>query len=434
MSRKSAPTPLDPACEQEKAASIDRYKRALLHALKEYREMAASEKDSMLTCQENAINYSTAADHILQQIKVIDERNMESAVASLENMGYADNHGAEVVLADYIDFSCRCLDETVELLGEKLEKSRQEYVSSRSSSEFIDEALETNYANLRSTYSGLLKDVERRSALNDKQWIKFEGECRQWQVQQMADILNKYQGPNNSMEKNYKELRKKVNKRLSDFVNVFLHKVQSDLRESEVDLKLAHVAAVRETVRWKNETQLELETWLSSTIDELNDTYTEHLEKYRNLILDIRHHSYSLETHCTKLNQLSKLYRLVSSCAVGPHILKRKHYASIIQGIDPNSTSESKSSDVNFRYPLSAILHASDSSSSRTVGGQERAPAWTLTLGTRMFELGRRVGVPVDELALSLQDMLYDLPDSEALNEKLALVCGVYNINVKAMM
>lgn len=425
---------LDPPFEKERAESQEMYRRALLHALKEYRDMDETEKDSMLTCQQNAINYSTAADHILQQIKVIDERNTESAVASLAGIGSAETHGAEVMLTDYIDFSYHCLDEAVELLGERIEKSRQGYVKSRTSSEFIDGALQTNYSNLRSTYMALLKDVERRSSINDKQWIKFEGECRQWQINQMTQILNKYQGPGNSMDKTYKALRKQVNKRLSDFINKYLSKVESDLKDSDSDLRLALVQAMRDSVNWKNQNQLELELWLSSTIDELNDMYTENLEKYRNIIYDIRHHIFSLEMYSSKLNQLAKLYRIVPTGSVGPHIQRRKHYAAIIQGVDPTSMVENKFNETNLRYPLSAIHNASDSSGVRTVGGQERSPPWALNLGSRMFELARRVGVSADELALKLQDMLYDLPESDTLNEKLALVCSVYNIDTKPMM
>jgi hypothetical protein len=429
---RERPLPPDAGCEREKHDSIEAYRRALLHALKEYRELAAMEGETKLNRQENAINYSTAADHLLQQIKVIDERNMDSAVVSLENMGYVDNYGAEAMLTDYVDFSFLCLDEAVEMLNKKVDKSRHEYVKSRSSSEFIDEALETNYSNLKATYIGLLKDVERRSGINDKQWIHFEGECRQWQVNQMAQILDKYQGP--QLDKNYKALRKKVNKRLSDFVTNFLNMVQKNLKCSGVDLKLAHVEALRGSVKWRNKSQLEMEHWLSTTVDELNDMYTEHLDKFRNIIFDTRQHIYSLEMHNSKLNQLTRLYRIVPSNAIGGYISKRKHYSAIIQGGDAaGGGAEHRAgggAGRNLRHPLSVLHHSSDISGATTIHGQERCPPWTLALGSRMYELGRSVGTPSDEMALTLQDMLYDLPDSEALNEKLALICGMYNIKI----
>ena len=422
---------LDETGQKELAEALEEYRRGLVQSFKDFRDLNHTEAENLKSCEQNVINYSTAADHVLQQIKVIDERNMESALNSMDQMGYADLHGAEAMLTDNIDFSFRCIDEAVDLLGGKIERMRQEYMQARNSSAFIDDALKTNYMNLKNTYLGLMKDVERRSAINDKQWIDFERECREWQVSEMTGILNRYQDP--QVEEKYKALRKEANKRLSDFVNTYLHKIQQDLKESEVDLRLAHDKAVYASVKWKNSTQLMMEEWLSTTIDELNDIYNDNLDKYRNIIIDLQHHIYSLEMHNSKLNQLAKMYRVLKTSALGDPISKRKHYTSLIHGTYP-SGDESKDSGRNWRHPLSIIQQPGDSSSIRTIGGQDRSPAWTLSLGSRMYELGRRVGISTDELALMLQGMLYDLPDSEALNERLALVCGVYNINVNAKL
>ena len=408
--------------QQSHLTETEMMRIALLQALKDYRDLSDIETDTLQAREENAQYYNTASDHILQQIKVIDERNLESASHSLHKIAYDDHCGGEAMLLEYMDYSSHAIDQSVEMIKERIVNYRAEFRNARSTASLIDDALKVNYENLKGTYMTLLKEVDKRGEGNDKQWVQFENECRQWQVKQMNQIVEKYQGPDCGLTQKYKQLRKRVSKRLGNFSESVLSAAAAQLKDSGMDLRSIHRRAVFKSIKWKTRTQHSLEQWLSETVGELEEMYMGQVEKYNALLLDIRQHIYSLELYKIKLDQLSPLYKLVAPQYIPAQINKRNYFCALIRGIAPPTSDELKAyGTLAPRPPLSQIPQACESY------GAQKCPAWSPTLGTRMFELARRTGVTNEEFVQQLLDLLYDLPDNDSMLDQFTLTYNLYN-------
>jgi hypothetical protein len=406
-------------------AQTESMRLALQQALKDYSELAQMEVDTRDACRESGQYYGTAADNILQQIKVVDERNLDSAVHYLERMAFDDQIGSEAILLDYVDYADRCADDALDGMVEKITQSRIEFRKSRNSVELIEDAMKTDYEHLKGTYKALLKDVNKRAEHNDKQWIKFEEECRQWQLSKMNEIVSKYRRPEhgvNNLAQKYKVIRKRVNKRLSGFSAALIDSAKARLAEPGSDYNTRYHKAVHRAIEWKHEEQQKLEDWLSVSIADIEMQHMDLVDKLQGLLVDLRQHEYSLELYKMKIEQLGHLFRSVPPSILPAQINKRKYYSSILSGAAPSGAPDVLPSyGTESRDPLSAIPLAFESYSGI------KYPPWSPALGTRMFELARRTGVSADEFAIQLQSLLYDITDSDAILEKLGDILAIYN-------
>jgi hypothetical protein len=418
----------------------------MIDAVDAFREISITEREYIRILDRNTENLDTAAMHVLQQMNAVDDRRLRFISARLESMQMAPATGAEARLLGFMDQCMHSAESTELLMRQRLEQSKEQVKRFRDASAFVSEALQSDYEKMRSTYTKLLKEVDARTEDNDRRWERFLAESRAWEAERINEIQSRYLRNDDEYSRKRAEGHQKINDRLQQSLDKAFASVEKSLQDSAVDLKVQFHHHVNEDALSKNQYRADLHSWLNSTISNIDSVYSEQLDKYQALLIDLRHHIYNLENYSWKLDQLAKTYRQVGSDSLEFQVKKLTYYQSVALPSDGEASSASVRSragcDHNLfsyngdhRYPLSKVIQASDTDvdgylvpaqGSAVYNARCRHPPHSLAIGSRVFELARVVGYSPEALTNHLIELLYEVPYNDLVVEQLMYVCSSY--------
>jgi uncharacterized membrane-anchored protein YhcB (DUF1043 family) len=419
---------------------------SLMEAIDAFNEISRTEKEYVRILDRNAENLDTAAMHVLQQIGAVDDRRLRFASARLENMQTASATGAEARLLSFMEGCMQSTESTVLLMQQRLEQSKEEVKRFRDASAFVSEALQSDYEKMRSAYSKLSKEVDLRTESNDRRWVRFLAESQTWEAERVNEIQGRYMRNDDEYSKKRAEGYMKINDKLQRSLDKAFASVEKSLQDSAVDLKVQFHHHVNEDALSKNQYRADLHSWLNSTLSNIDQAYSEQLEKYQALLIDLRHHIYNLENYSWKLDQLAKTYRQVGSDSLEFQVKKLAYYHSVAMPTDGEASNASVRSRAGFdhrlfsynadkRYPLSKVMQAADTDvdgylvpalGSAVYNARPRYPPHSLAIGSRIFELARAVGYSPEALTNHLIELFYEVPYNDLVSEQLMYVCSAY--------
>lgn len=429
----------------EEQWSREELRRSLMEAVDALKDISSSEEERVRVLERSTESFDTAAMHVLKQMGAVDERRLHYASARLESMQTAPTIGSEARLLSFMDRCLRSAESTESTMRQKVEENKQQVKRFRDASAFVNDALHSDYEKLRSTYTKLLKEVNARTEENDCRWMRFLAESRAWEAQRMEEIERRYRRSDEEHLRRRAEGLRKINDRLQQSLDKAFASVEKSLEDSSLDLKVQFHYNVNEEALSKNQYRADLHSWLNSTISDIDKAYSEHLDKYQALLIDLRRHIYNLENYSWKLDQLTTMHRQVGSDSLEFQVKKLSYYQSV--AIPPDGQSQGSvrsragydynlfSYNGDYRYPLSKIMQASDTDvdgylvpaqGSAIYNAKCRYPPHSMALGSRIFELARIVGYSTEALTNHLIELLYEVPHNDLVVEQLMYVCSSY--------
>lgn len=244
---------------------------------------------------------------ILKQIKTIDERNVESAIKSLElSFLHCDN-----VLAHRIENSAKSMEHVIPQMNRNLSICRSEFSESHNSLELLDAAVYGNYCVLRDGYQHLLQKYYSESAVQMSVTNKLELEKNKWHLSKLQHAINFYRS---SSERNLDRQRMSEEYR-AQFSNAcdstYIHLLKHNNFEEAEDA-CRRLEVVRSSVYdWKSRLVSHCEEALNTAVGVQEACFLAHLEELMDTLQALRSmqprmycYQKTLEHNCEILRKL----------------------------------------------------------------------------------------------------------------------------------
>lgn len=314
--------------------------------------------------------------------------------------------GGYARLLTLIELGVKSAEDAVELMKKRLTSSREEFVSLRHSDALLETTAQISYEKVRDTYTNLLRLSHKRANDNDLQWIELETKWREWMMNEMKSVLNRYisNGSNFSeFERNQSDRihqhRLAASRRLQKFGDKLITSSQKNTEKiekyDEISLRMKKLQAFA----WRKKQFDICNDWLYSTEREISDCYADSINELSEKISEIRAQLNYLDIHAKKLTHLSRLsnekYELLRSKSIQS---RRNSVRSSLNG-NNNSHNSNSHNNNKLRDPKSKDLK----------DDPPIPPIVSMNIGTRLWNLSKSVGVENDECLNLLTQLFYTI-------------------------
>lgn len=251
--------------------------------------------DSFLTDLYNECNTKNSADmQIMQDIKGINERNLEAALSLLtKSHDHCQDQFVQLIATG---------ENVVVRLGsdftKKVHKVREEIRSEHNCEDVLGSGIEIRYQYLRDTYLEILKRSYFRTDAKVKDWISIEHQRFEWAKEKIDRSIQNYSLGDRSKRMSY---HAKVNERERAFSDFALQIASKSLSPTKERQNKDSVQA------WKSKIKNELETWLSTTVGFMESTIDEHLFLLEAELSMLKRSEMRLRMEDRRLHHLSRM-------------------------------------------------------------------------------------------------------------------------------
>jgi hypothetical protein len=371
--------------------------------LEEYSKVLMIPSNHSIKFKESLKECNHAADQLAQQIKIIEERSLETSKKYFDSLSDDEHKGGNARLVRSIEINVQSVEDSTRKLQADITASRKEFMKMSQLNGLLEVAPHHSYEKIRDSFAHIRRISQKKSDESNKQWLLFEKKCREKQLSEMRQMYDKYVGSSDpsvahaaseegimSFESKLQEHRVKVNHRLKDFNNRVMeisdHNINKITRDSDVLLAWRH-----KIIPWELSEQNKMEDWLTSAVDTVEEQYIRAVEGLRDHHTQVIAQIDTLEFHRQKLVHISKLS-------------SKKQRSMRERSLKlPLKPTGSKSRNIFGDQHKAGI-----SSQSQLIMEDIPAPENSMRLGTRLVNFGKLVSIDDEECVLLLSQLLHD--------------------------
>lgn len=381
---------------------------ALDGQVEEYSKVLMIPSTYSIKFKESLKECNHAADQLAQQVKIIEDRSLETSKQYFDSLSDDEHKGGTARLVRSIGINVQSVEDSTRKLQADITASRKEFLKMSHLNGLLEVAPHHSYEKVRDTFAHIRRLSQKKSDESNKQWLQFEKKCREKQFAEMRRMYDQYVGSSDpaavqaaseegiqSFESKLKEHRVRVNHKLMEFNNKVIEisdrNIDKITGDADVFLSWRH-----KIIPWELREQQDMEAWLASSVTAVEDQYSAAVEGLR------AHHSQVLAQIDTLTFHRQKLAHL--------HRLSAKKQRSMRE----------RSAKIPRPKATATISSGSSSLAAKGRGGHGGklaapcmedlpVPETSMRLGSRVVNLGKLVCIEEEECLLLLNQMLHDV-------------------------
>lgn len=268
----------DTGSEERKVGELARIAEA-------HNEMFDIEIMNMVNRQENnSYNDQSACKYIQDQIDVSHERDLESALKSMERAMLQ----CDTAITQNIEISAQAVEAIIPALESKLHDCKREMSVSHDSSKLLAAAVEKNYFTMRDGYLELIKKVYEEASVQWSALLRIQEPNTKWHLQKLNKIVQETRD-SPELQARRTELLITAKKNLDHYCDESFRRIAESKMYEEKEQYLQKIEAVKRKVfDYKRKVVQEHEEYLNNAEITIDGFYMTSVE-------EINEHLYNLQ-------------------------------------------------------------------------------------------------------------------------------------------